>query len=73
MLDKRRFAIYNVRIATGKGGADMQCEQMEQNLNQFERLARKVQSRPEEEQRDICLIIQGYLACSASKERTKVS
>ena len=35
----------------------MQCEQMEHNLNQFERLARKVQSRPEEEQRDICLIM----------------
>ena len=51
----------------------MQCEQMEQNLNQFERLAREVQVLTESEQRDICLIIQGYLACSASKNMTKVS
>lgn len=51
----------------------MQCEQMEHDLNRFERIARKVKSRPEEEQRDICLIIQGYLACSASKNMTKVS
>ena len=51
----------------------MQCEKMEQDLNQFESLARKVQSCPEDEQRDICLIIQGYLACSASKNMTKVS
>lgn len=49
----------------------MQCEHTEQDFNQFEKLARKVKSRPDDEQRDICLIIQGYLACSASKDTDK--
>lgn len=44
-----------------------------EDLSTFEKLARKVESYPEKEQRDICLIIQGYLAGRAAKETAKVS
>lgn len=33
-----------------------------QDFTKFVELAERVQSRPEKEQRDICLVIQGYLA-----------
>lgn len=43
------------------------------NLTQFESLVRKIQSLPEKDQRDVCLIIQGYLACNAARRTEKAS
>lgn len=42
-------------------------------LATFEELVKKLKSCPEKEQRDICLIIQGYLVGRAAEETTKVS
>lgn len=44
-----------------------------ENLANFENLAKKVQSLPEKDQRDVCLIIQGYLACNAARRTEKAS
>lgn len=50
----------------------MQYQQTKQNFAKFVELAKEVQSRPEKEQWDICLMIQGYLAGRSVKKMEKV-
>lgn len=45
------------------------------SYGQFDKLAQEVQSLPEEKQRELCLIIQGYIvgASTPAKNSKKVS
>lgn len=48
-----------------------QVETSQEEMAPLEELLREVQSRPKDEQRDICLIVQGYLTCRASMGTVK--
>lgn len=53
---------------------DLTDEEIEKaGLTQFEKLAKETQKRSEQEQHDICLLIYGYLAHSASEKIEKVN